>query len=440
MIERLDFGEHSTYNAIEASIHLGRYTLLRASVKDKRVLDAACGEGYGAALLKKWGAKSVDAIDIDKETLEKATALFGEKGVQFRCHTCEELPFEDDSFDVVCSFETIEHIDDPEAFLREIKRVLKPGGTAVISCPNDPYYSQCGMPENVFHKKKYTFFDFQKLTESILGKATQYLLAFGINGFMTLPLEQSTLPSDDNTKEVLPKSMNDMLRYMECHNALKVASERYLNYWNSNYYVGIWGTPMNIAPNLVAFPREWFSDLKESDAETWLREQYDLPAADRLVTRAEELSAKLQEQAEKAATRERELRQQMEQLSQIAADHERELQQAADDLRGQLTDSQAYCAYVKEQAAHDAHVGKLEQERISMFLELTTKEKETLSTSLWETRGELEKTQHELERTQCALERAQRELELIKSSRGFKLLNVGFPIKRRIWKLFGKEI
>ena len=523
MIERLDFGEGANYNAIEASIHLGRYALARSVVRGRRVLDAACGEGYGSTLLKKWGAAFVDAIDIDAETIDKANTLFGQDGVRFQRHTCEELPFEDQSFDVVCSFETIEHIDHPEAFLREIKRVLKPGGVAIISCPNDPYYSQHGIPDNIFHKRKYTYFDFQELAEPILGKAAQYLLSFGINGFMTMPLEKSVLPSENNLGNTLPQSMNALLNYEECPQALQLASDRYLNYWNCNYYVGIWGPPMEVHPDLVAFPREWFSELTEADAETWLREQYDLPAAGRLVTQIEELNAQLQQQNERASAREQELQQQMEQQAQVAAQHEQELQQqmeqqaqlaaqheqelqqqmeqqaqvaaqheqelrqqmaqqaqaaaeheqelqrlmqqTIDALQGQLEDSQSYCGYIKEQAAHDAHIGGLERQRISMFWELTCKEKEELSNSLWQARAELEnaknelsliksftckekeelsnslwQTRAELETVRCELENSKNELSLIKSSRGFKLLNIGFPIKRRIWKLFGKDI
>lgn len=415
MIERLDFGEGANYNAIEASIHIGRYALARSAVKGKRVLDAACGEGYGAALLKKWGAAFVEAIDIDAETIKKANALFGQQNVRFQCHTCEELPFKDQSFDVVCSFETIEHIDHPEAFLRELKRVLKPGGVAIISCPNDPYYSQHGIPDNIFHKRKYTYFDFQEMVEPILGKAAQYLLSFGINGFMTMPVEKGVLPSEESSTNTLPQSMNALLNYEECPQALQLAGDRYLNYWNCNYFVGIWGPPMDVHPNLVAFPREWFPELTEADAETWLREQYDLPAAGRLVTQVEELSEQLKKQIEHAVIR------------------EKEMQQTINALQEQLEDSQSYCGYIKEQAAHDAHISELERQRISMLWELTCKEKEELSNSLWQTRAELEKVRGELENVK-------NELSLIKSSRGFKLLNIGFPIKRRIWKLFGKDI
>lgn len=437
MIERLDFGEGAAYSSLEAAIHLSRYALARGSVRGKRVLDAACGEGYGASLLKKWGAQSVEAIDIDKQAIEKATNLFAQKDIHFQCHTCEELPFEDASFDMVCSFETIEHLAHPEAFLREIRRVLKTGGIVIMSCPNDPYYKQFGAPDNPFHKKQYTYFDFKEMVEPILGSDVRYFLAFGIGGYLTISLERGTLPPGDQQLASMPENMLSLFDYQVSDQALQLPGDRYLNHWNSNYYVAVWGPAKGIGTNMVAYPREGLVQTTEEDTETWLREQYDLPAAGRLVTQVEELSEQLKKQIEHAAIREQDMQKQMEQQAQLAAEHEQELQrqmqQTIDTLQEKLEDSQSYCGYIKEQAAHDAHISELERQRISMSWELTCKEKEELSNSLWQTRAELEKVRGELENVK-------NELSLIKSSRGFKLLNIGFPIKRRIWKLFGKDI
>ena len=455
MIERLDFGEGAAYSSLEAAIHLSRYALARGSVRGKRVLDAACGEGYGASLLKKWGAQSVEAIDIDKQAIEKATNLFAQKDIHFQCHTCEELPFEDASFDMVCSFETIEHLAHPEAFLREIRRVLKTGGIVIMSCPNDPYYKQFGAPDNPFHKKQYTYFDFKEMVEPILGSDVRYFLAFGIGGYLTISLERGTLPPGDQQLASMPENMLSLFDYQVSDQALQLPGDRYLNHWNSNYYVAVWGPAKGIGTNMVAYPREGLVQTTEEDTETWLREQYDLPAAGRLVTQVEELSEQLKKQIEHAAIREQDMQKQMEQQAQLAAEHEQELQrqmqQTIDTLQEKLEDSKSYCGYIKEQAAHEAHIGGLERQRISMFWELTCKEKEELSNSLWQARAELEKATNEYQAAsnqirqelQHAIEaktHLHQELSLIKSSRGFKLLNIGFPIKRRIWKLFGKDI
>lgn len=415
MIERLDFSGKEKYSAVEATIHLNRYAMARPYVAGKRVLDVASGEGYGSFLLRRWGAESVEGIDVDEQTVETATRLFGGDGVHYQCHTAEQLPFEDHTFDVVCSFETIEHLDHPELFLQEIRRVLKPGGNIILSCPNDPYYYKQGTPGNPFHKKQYTYFDFKQLAEKYLGQRVRYYLAYALNGFINLPIEESTLPPEDGAESSLPKDMLELLNYKDYTNAVYVSGERYLNHWNANYFVGIWGPNNSAQSNAAFFPQEFFGETEGMNS-AFLREV-----------------ARLKEDFEKHTAQEAEYARQLEETKAVFAQQE-------EDYKQQLEAGKAYIEHIKEEAARQAHVAELEQQRTSMMLELVNKEKDMMQQSYARDYAELTRLREQY--NQLSTENAQHceELRLIHASRGFKLLNMGYPIKKRIWKIFGKEI
>ena len=415
MIERLDFSGKQKYSAVEATIHLNRYAMARPYVAGKRVLDVASGEGYGSFLLRRWGAESVEGIDVGEQTVETATRLFGGDGVHYQCHTAEQLPFEDHTFDVVCSFETIEHLDHPELFLQEIRRVLKPGGNIILSCPNDPYYYKPGEPGNPFHKKQYTYFDFKQLAEKYLGQRVRYYLAYALNGFINLPIEESTLPPEDGAESSLPKDMLELLNYKDYTNAVYVSGERYLNHWNANYFVGIWGPNNSAQSNAAFFPQEFFGETEGMNS-AFLREV-----------------ARLKEDFEKHTAQEAEYARQLEETKAVFAQQE-------EDYKQQLEAGKAYIEHIKEEAARQAHVAELEQQRTSMMLELVNKEKDTMQQSYARDYAELTRLREQY--NQLSTENAQHceELRLIHASRGFKLLNMGYPIKKRIWKIFGKEI
>lgn len=415
MIERLDFSGKQKYSAVEATIHLNRYAMARPYVAGKRVLDVASGEGYGSFLLRRWGAESVEGIDVDEQTVETATRLFGGDGVHYQYHTAEQLPFEDHTFDVVCSFETIEHLDHPELFLQEIRRVLKPGGNIILSCPNDPYYYKQGTPGNPFHKRQYTYFDFKQLAEKYLGQRVRYYLAYALNGFVNLPIEESTLPPEGGEESPLPTDMMEMFNYKDAVQAVCVSGERYLNHWNANYFVGIWGPNNSTSINASIFPRETFIEIKDEDEE-FLREV-----------------ARLKEDFEKHTAQEAEYARQLEETKAV-------FKQREEDYKQQLEAGKAYIEHIKEEAARQAHVAELEQQRTSMMLELVNKEKDMMQQSYARDYAELTRLREQY--NQLSTENAQHceELRLIHASRGFKLLNMGYPIKKRIWKIFGKEI
>ena len=133
--------------------HWHRYAFARRFAAGKRVLDAACGEGYGAAQLATVAATTI-GVDIDPATVAHAWARYGDRArLRFEEASVTALPFADASFDIVVSFETIEHLaaGDQPRMLAEFGRVLAPGGVLVLSSPNKRIYSDERDSRNPFH-------------------------------------------------------------------------------------------------------------------------------------------------------------------------------------------------------------------------------------------------------------------------------------------------
>ena len=121
--------------------HLVRYQVAQKLVAGKVVLDIASGSGYGTAVLAQT-AKHVYGFDADSDAVAYATERFGAPNISFQVADAVSIPLEEDSVDVVITFETIEHIQDYEKFMAEIKRVLKPSGLAIVSTPNDLEFAE----------------------------------------------------------------------------------------------------------------------------------------------------------------------------------------------------------------------------------------------------------------------------------------------------------
>ena len=134
--------------------HWHRYHFAARWARGLRVLDVACGEGYGTALLARHAAH-VTGVDLAAAAIAHARAAYaGLPNAQFVEASCTRMPLPDASFDVVVSFETLEHIAEQSAFLDEIARVLKPEGVLVLSCPNKVEYSDKRDFANEFHVKE----------------------------------------------------------------------------------------------------------------------------------------------------------------------------------------------------------------------------------------------------------------------------------------------
>jgi len=143
--------------------HLHRYAIALPFIKGKRVLDIACGEGYGTALMGE-KASYVLGVDLNAEVVAYARKRYRYlPNVEFREGQCERIPCADRSIDVVVSFETIEHFDDHLAFLREIRRILKEDGILILSSPNKKTYTDEPQHKNPFHRRELYFSELKDL-------------------------------------------------------------------------------------------------------------------------------------------------------------------------------------------------------------------------------------------------------------------------------------
>jgi SAM-dependent methyltransferase/glycosyltransferase involved in cell wall biosynthesis len=142
--------------------HVHRYLLAREYAENKDVLDIACGEGFGSAILGET-ARSVMGVDIATEAVKHAAIRYRSHNIKFRQGSCAEIPLADDTIDLVVSFETIEHHDEHKAMMAEIKRVLRPGGVLIISSPDKKEYSVLPNYHNPFHVRELFKEEFEDL-------------------------------------------------------------------------------------------------------------------------------------------------------------------------------------------------------------------------------------------------------------------------------------
>ncbi|MBK9705008.1 MAG: methyltransferase domain-containing protein [Betaproteobacteria bacterium] len=153
--------------------HWHRYLFAAAHVAGCDVLDAACGEGYGAALLAQ-RAKSVTGLDINGPTIAAARAKYAMPALRFEAGSVTAMPFVDASFDCVVSFETLEHLAEQQVMLAEMRRVLRPHGVLIISTPNRVEYSDKRDFHNEFHVRELSEDEFRALLGRYFGAQRWY--------------------------------------------------------------------------------------------------------------------------------------------------------------------------------------------------------------------------------------------------------------------------
>ncbi|HAP67322.1 MAG TPA: hypothetical protein DCQ99_05920 [Nitrospinae bacterium] len=162
--ERLVIGKADRNTELQ---HIQRYYFAKNLTKDKTVLDVGCGSGYGTAILDK-SAKSIVGIDISFKTVlfsyQQVKHTRGKRKLFFVCADARNLPFKENIFEVITAFEVIEHIEQYNTFLLELKRVSQ--GISLISTPNSRLtLKNSEVPLNVFHKFEWTFEEFQNVIQ-----------------------------------------------------------------------------------------------------------------------------------------------------------------------------------------------------------------------------------------------------------------------------------
>jgi SAM-dependent methyltransferase len=158
--------------------HVVRYRWAAGFARGLEVLDAACGTGYGSRLLSEGGAAHVTSVDVSPEAPAEAERAGDLRFLRFVRADVTRLPFRMGAFDLYVSFETLEHVVDDEALVREARRVLAASGTFLCSTPNrdllSPGLTLRDRPRNPYHVREYSIADFEALLRRFFSEVTLF--------------------------------------------------------------------------------------------------------------------------------------------------------------------------------------------------------------------------------------------------------------------------
>jgi len=173
--ERQEYSESSPW----WGEHVFRYTVLFEYLKDSdKILDLACGNGYGTYLLCHKTKETVIGGDIDAKAIELCKVQFKNENLNYELLNGTKLPFENDSFNIVVSFETIEHTKEYKSMVAEFKRILMPGGLLFISTPNSLVTSPDGVIKNPFHTQEWTPQELKEMLDQFFADVKLYGQSF----------------------------------------------------------------------------------------------------------------------------------------------------------------------------------------------------------------------------------------------------------------------
>lgn len=159
--------------------HVFAYEYAKKSIThDSSILDMGFGEGYGTANLSSY-FKNVVGLEVEEKAVQHAIKQYQSENCHYRIYDGREVPFENESFDGVTSFQVIEHVKDNVRYVREAWRVLKTGGVLILTTPNRALRLEAGQkPWNRFHLREYDAVELR----AVLTKTFREVKIYGIYG------------------------------------------------------------------------------------------------------------------------------------------------------------------------------------------------------------------------------------------------------------------
>jgi SAM-dependent methyltransferase len=332
---QLEFtGERIVPGQVNADLfheHMARYAFACRLARQKRVLDAACGAGYGSAALATH-ASFVAAFDLSPEAVLAARQAYSRPNLAFIAARAEQIPFRDGAFDLVVAFEVIEHLEDWRALLAEARRLLAPGGQFIVSTPNRLFYaeSRALAGPNPYHVHEFDFAEFRAALEEFFPSTAIYLQNH--SGAITFsPLSCTATAAAElaaGAQAADPETSHFFVAV--CAAAHQTGAPLYVYLPSSS----------NVLRERETHIRKLESELRQKDA--WLDELQSAHAA--LQTEHDATLAELRQRNEWAQALEAELQQARQRILQLQGELE-ELHRAAQQQIDQLeTDFKALAA------------------------------------------------------------------------------------------------
>lgn len=158
--------ERQEYNIVSPwwGEHIHRYEeVIKNLTGSEKILDLACGNGYGTFLLANNTNDSVIGGDIDINSVNDCVGRFSKNNLSYSQLDGTNINYPDNTFDIVVSFETIEHTTKYLKMCKEFNRVLKSGGKLYLSTPNIKINSPTGKVENPYHTQEFTLLELRAI-------------------------------------------------------------------------------------------------------------------------------------------------------------------------------------------------------------------------------------------------------------------------------------